>query len=67
MGSMNASNLPSVMDHMFSTHRGKNQTSRMPLWLTIVTIVAGLTFLGLQLYIFRSGSMEMDAWTYPIG
>lgn len=64
---MNVSNLFSIMDRMFSTRRGKNQTSRMSLWLTLVTIVAGLTFLGLQLYIFRSGSMEMDAWTYPIG
>lgn len=41
--------------------------SRMPFWLTMVTIILGLTFLGLQLAIFRHGSMAMDSWSYPVG
>lgn len=43
-----------------------SQMSRMPLWLTIVTILLGLLFLSLQGIVFRHGSMCMDSWSYPI-
>lgn len=48
-------------------HCDSTKISRMPLWLTIVTILLGLTFLGWQLYIFRHASMGMDSWSYPGG
>ncbi len=64
---MNASILSAGLGSLFYSRINKNQTSRMPLWLTIITILLGLTFLGLQLYVFRHASMGMDSWSYPEG
>jgi len=56
------------MKHAVSqpTSIGKPNVCRMPIWLTITTILLGLGFLSLQGIIFRHGSMSMDSWSYLI-
>lgn len=58
--------LKNRISKIFSGYPGK-ESVRMPLWLTIVTILIGITFLSLQGLIFRHGSMDMDSWSYPAG
>lgn len=49
-----------------TSFRNEIKVSRMPIWLTITTILLGLGFLSLQGLVFSHGSMEMDSWSYPV-
>lgn len=40
------------------------KVSRMPLWLTVTTIIIGFGLLCLQGIVFSHGSVSMDSWSY---
>lgn len=50
------------MNHITTTDPTK--VSRMPLWLTITTVIVGFGLLSLQGAVFSHGSMSMDSWSY---